>query len=95
MLSGIGLCDELITCPEESRRLWCVIASGLETSRMGRPLPELGPSAMGQKKRDLYSNNYLREQQAVSACSHSVCCVARSFAHLHRDSLSCFLAFVF
>ena len=25
MLSGRGLCDELITPPEESYRLWCVV----------------------------------------------------------------------
>ena len=25
MLSGRGLCDELITRPEESYRLWCVV----------------------------------------------------------------------
>ena len=25
MLSGSGLCDELITRPEESCRLWCVV----------------------------------------------------------------------
>ena len=37
MLSGRGLCDELITCPEESYRLWCVIVCDLETSRMGAP----------------------------------------------------------
>ena len=24
VLSGTGLCDELITCPEESYRVWCV-----------------------------------------------------------------------
>ena len=24
-VSGIGLCDELITRPEESYRLWCVV----------------------------------------------------------------------
>ena len=32
VLSGIGLCDELITRPEESYRLWCVVACDLETS---------------------------------------------------------------
>jgi hypothetical protein len=32
VLSGSGLCDELITRPEESYRLWCVVASDLETS---------------------------------------------------------------
>ena len=37
MLSGRGLCDELITRPEESYRLWCVVVYDLETSRMGAP----------------------------------------------------------
>ena len=35
MLSGRGLCDELITRPEESYRLGCVVVCDLETSRMG------------------------------------------------------------
>ena len=37
MLSGRGLCDELITRPEESYRLCCVVVCDLETSRMGAP----------------------------------------------------------
>ena len=37
MLSGGGLCDELITRPEESYRLWCVVVCDLETSRIGAP----------------------------------------------------------
>jgi len=36
-LSGKGLCDELITRPEESYRLCCVVVCDLETSRMGAP----------------------------------------------------------
>ena len=32
VLSGRGLCDELITFREESYRLWCVVVCGLETS---------------------------------------------------------------
>jgi len=32
VLSGRGLCEELITRPEESYRLWCVVKCGLETS---------------------------------------------------------------
>jgi len=32
MLSGRGLCDKLITRPEESYRLWCVVVCDLETS---------------------------------------------------------------
>jgi len=37
VLSGRGFCDELITRPEESHRLWCVIVCDLETSRIGAP----------------------------------------------------------
>jgi len=37
VLSGRGLCDELITRPEESYRLCCVVVCDLETSRIGAP----------------------------------------------------------
>ena len=37
VLSGRGLCDELISRPEESYRLWCVVVCDLETSRIGAP----------------------------------------------------------
>jgi len=37
VLSGRGLYDELITRPEESYRLWCVVVCDLATSRMRRP----------------------------------------------------------
>jgi hypothetical protein len=45
VLLGRGLCDELITYPEESSRLWCIVVCDLENSRMRRPLPALGRSA--------------------------------------------------
>jgi hypothetical protein len=38
VLTGRGLCDELITRPEESYRLWCAVCD-LETSGMMGPLP--------------------------------------------------------
>ena len=34
VLSDRGLCDELITRPEESYRMWCAVVCDLETSRM-------------------------------------------------------------
>ena len=37
VLSGRGLCDELITRPEEFYRLCCVVVCDLETSRIGAP----------------------------------------------------------
>jgi hypothetical protein len=35
VLSGRGLCDKLITRPEKSYRLCCVVVCDLETSRIG------------------------------------------------------------
>jgi len=42
VLSGRGLCDELITRPGESYRLWCVVVCDLETSWMRRLWPTRG-----------------------------------------------------
>ena len=42
VLSCRGYCDELITRPEKSYRLWCVVVCALETSRMRRPWPTGG-----------------------------------------------------
>jgi len=39
VLWGRDICDELITRPEESYRLWCVILCDLVTSWMRRPWP--------------------------------------------------------
>jgi len=50
VLSGRGLCNKLITCPEESYRLWYVIVCDPETSRMRRPCPALGHSATGGRE---------------------------------------------
>jgi len=37
VLSDRGLCDELITRPEESYRMWCVVVCVLEISCIRRP----------------------------------------------------------
>jgi len=42
VLSGRGLCDELIIRPEEACRLWCVVVYDLETSCMRMPCPTRG-----------------------------------------------------
>jgi hypothetical protein len=46
VLSSRGLCDGLITRPEELYRMWCVVVCDLETSRMRRPWLALGRSAI-------------------------------------------------
>ena len=45
-----GLCNELITRPDESYRLWCVVVSDLETSWMRRPWPIGGCRAKNKQK---------------------------------------------
>jgi hypothetical protein len=42
VLSGRGLCGELITRPEESYQLWCIIVCDIETSWIRRPWPTGG-----------------------------------------------------
>jgi hypothetical protein len=49
VLSGIGLCDELITRPEESYRLWCVVVCDLGNLRMRRPWPNWGCHATNKQ----------------------------------------------
>jgi hypothetical protein len=46
-LSGRGPCDELITRPEESYRLWCVVVCDLEISWRRRPWPTGGGGGAG------------------------------------------------
>ena len=50
VLSGRGLCDELITRPEESYRLWCVVVCELEASWMRRSWPTGGLLPQKQKQ---------------------------------------------
>ena len=53
VLSGRGLCDELITRPEESYRLCCVVVCDLETSWLRRPWPTGGCRAKRKKEEDM------------------------------------------
>ena len=50
VLSGEGLCDELITVPEESYWVGFVVVCDLESSRMRRPWPALGSIATRRKE---------------------------------------------
>jgi len=60
VLSGRGLCDELIIRPEESYRLWCVVVCDVETSRMRRPWPALRRSATAKKKINILTIFYIK-----------------------------------
>jgi hypothetical protein len=58
VLLGRGLCDELITRPEKSCRLWCIVMCDLETSGIRRPWAALGRSAT-KKKQVLCCSNFI------------------------------------
>jgi len=51
VLSSRELCDELITRPEESYRLYCVVVCDLETSWMRRPWPMVEIAKKKKKKK--------------------------------------------
>jgi len=54
VLSGRGLCDELITRPEESYWLWCVVCD-LETSWMRKPWHTGGCCAKKKQTNTFYA----------------------------------------
>ena len=62
VLSGRGLCDDLITRPEESYRMWCFVVCDLETSWMRRPWPTGGCRAKNQQ------TNETRKCTLVTKC---------------------------
>ena len=50
MLPGRGLCDELITRPEESYRLWCVVVCDLENLVNEEAMTRAGSQPHKKKK---------------------------------------------
>ena len=61
-----GLCDELITRPEESCRLWCVVVCDLETSWMRTPWPTGGCCAQKKKQTNRASFTILYNDQPTN-----------------------------
>jgi len=55
VLSGRGLCDELITHPEESYQLWCEVVCDLENLKNEEAMTHVG-SQRHRKKYIIYYN---------------------------------------
>jgi len=49
VVSGRGLCDELITRPEESYQLWCVVVCDLENLKNDEGMTRVGSQRHGKK----------------------------------------------
>ena len=64
MLSGRGLCDELITRPEESYRLCCVVVCDIENLKNEEAMTRVGSQRHSKKKKvvsvkhNLFINHY-------------------------------------
>jgi len=72
VLSGRGLCDKLITCPEESYPLRCVVVCDLETTKI-LVNEEEGKAPMGaiaprKKKKIEPSLRYLWMELRMNVC---------------------------
>jgi len=61
VLSDRGLCNELITHPEEFYRLWCFVVCDQETSKMRRPWPTGGCRATNKQTNKSWTFNRLRK----------------------------------
>jgi hypothetical protein len=59
VLLGRGLCVELITHPEESYRLWCIIVCDLETSKWGGYDPPQATAPQGKKRKEKKRKKYI------------------------------------
>jgi hypothetical protein len=66
VLSGRGLCDELISRPEESYRLLCVIVCDLETSSTRRPWPAGACRTKNKPRMPKYKNVHFHIQSTKS-----------------------------
>ena len=62
VLSGTGLYYELISRPEESYWVWCVVVCDLETWWMRTPWPTVGCRAKNKNKKILVKTTYQRRK---------------------------------
>ena len=67
VLLGRGPCDGLVSRPEKSYRVWCVVVRGLGTSETRRPWPTLGRSATEIKNYNLKIQLLLPREDRISS----------------------------
>jgi len=82
VLSGRGLCGELITRPEESYRLWCVVVCDLETLWMRTPWP-IGGSFRRKKIQHNEKFNYYCDIKNRHNYISTSCSIIPSSQHCH------------
>jgi len=96
VFSGRGLCDGLITRPEESYRMWCVVVCGIETSWLRRSWPNGGCRAKN-KEIKLYTPQQTwwlpvwTVGSKAECCTRAYCvtCYCEAHAVSHEQWLYC------
>jgi hypothetical protein len=76
-LKLLCICDELITRPEKSYRIWCVVVCYLENSWMRRPWPKGGGAVTQKIKKLLKIWIHKIYVQLISSFSTQLWCVRR------------------
>jgi len=87
-LSGRGLCVELITRPEESYRLCCVVVFDLETSRKKNPWPTGGCRAKNKQKNCPPFPHQVTPMRIIIVGSIGLCIWGHYVASKRRDSIT-------
>jgi len=67
VLSGRGLCDELITRPGESYRLWCVVGCDLENLKNEEAMTRVGSQRHSKKKKK--TSTYISQPYLFIQCT--------------------------
>jgi hypothetical protein len=82
VLSGRGLCVELIIRPEESYELWPVVVCDHETLRARRPWPAIGPQSHANNKQHNYVYIF-----TIRNLAHVKGIIKASFEQVSRDKI--------
>jgi len=89
VLLGRGLCDELITRPEESYWLWCVVVRDLETSWIRKPAGGCCAKHKPYMAKRLWRSSLCRFLHPPISSSVSGLNVSLSILFSYTTSLSC------
>jgi len=76
VLSGRGLCDELITRPEESYRLWCVVVCDLENLVNEEAMTRVASRRQKRKKKSSRRPIPVASQSKAWVCGRSLAGIA-------------------
>jgi len=93
VLSGRGLCDELITRPEECYRLWCVVVCDLENLVNEEVMTRVG-SQRHTKKKKKKKKKRMKERKKTVVLPKLILLISRDVKTIEQLTEPKFLDFV-